>query len=107
MTGDAPTAKQVRDWARAAGLDVGTRGRLSPRLFAEYQAAHPPDSPVLRAGGAAAAGPSPASVVPAGRRSSAGSSGCGGHGTVVRASPAPGRRGTRTLPAPAVAQPRR
>ncbi len=35
----------IRDWARAAGLTVGERGRLSPEIIAAYHAAHAEQSP--------------------------------------------------------------
>lgn len=34
-----PTAATVRAWAKANGIPVGQRGRLSPQLVAQYQAA--------------------------------------------------------------------
>ena len=35
-----PSAAQVRAWARAAGLDVGDRGRLPPKVIVAYTAEH-------------------------------------------------------------------
>ena len=38
--GDATSTANVRAWARAEGIPVGTRGRVPPELHAAYQAAH-------------------------------------------------------------------
>ena len=36
-----PATSEVRAWARSAGLDVPTRGRLGPDIWAAWRAAHP------------------------------------------------------------------
>lgn len=33
-------AKQIREWARSQGIEVGQRGRLHPSVIAAYTAAH-------------------------------------------------------------------
>lgn len=38
----APSAAEVRRWARGAGLAVAGRGRLAPEVWAAWRAAHPP-----------------------------------------------------------------
>ena len=36
----SPTTAQLRAWARAQGMEVGDRGRLSPAVLEAYAAAH-------------------------------------------------------------------
>lgn len=38
-----PGTKQLREWARAVGLDVSDRGRLKPEILAAWHAANPMD----------------------------------------------------------------
>ena len=35
-----PSASDIRDWARAAGMEVSERGRVSAQVRAAYEAAH-------------------------------------------------------------------
>ena len=49
-----PTTAELRAWARAQGMDVGDRGRLSPQVRAAWDAAHaatpapePPTEPLV------------------------------------------------------------
>lgn len=39
-TADGPTSSEVREWARAQGLEVSARGRVPAELHAAYEAAH-------------------------------------------------------------------
>ena len=52
-TNTAPSASEVRAWARDKGLPVGTRGRLSPELLdafhAEQSAASTKEQPAVHA----------------------------------------------------------
>jgi len=38
--GDGPSTADVRDWARAQGMEVGVRGRVPDELREAYAAAH-------------------------------------------------------------------
>jgi len=38
--GDGPSSSEVREWARAQGIEVSTRGRVPAELHAAYAAAH-------------------------------------------------------------------
>lgn len=40
-TASSPDPKAVREWARAEGLKVGDRGRISTEVVDAYRAAHP------------------------------------------------------------------
>lgn len=53
-----PTTAELRSWARAHGMDVGDRGRLSPEVRAAWDAAH-------GAGGPAATEAAPSRVAAA------------------------------------------
>ncbi|HYF73381.1 MAG TPA: Lsr2 family protein [Nocardioides sp.] len=39
-SGNGPSAKEIRDWARANGHDVPDRGRVSAEVREAYDAAH-------------------------------------------------------------------
>ncbi len=39
-TNDGPSSSDVREWARAQGMEVSTRGRVSAELHAAYASAH-------------------------------------------------------------------
>lgn len=39
-TGDGPSTAEVREWARAQGLQVSSRGRVPAELHAAFEAAH-------------------------------------------------------------------
>jgi hypothetical protein len=39
-SGDGPSTAEVREWARAQGLPVSTRGRVPAELHAAFEAAH-------------------------------------------------------------------
>ncbi len=39
-SGDGPSTADVREWARAQGLPVSTRGRVPAELHAAFEAAH-------------------------------------------------------------------
>lgn len=39
-SGDGPTTAEVREWARAQGMEVSSRGRVPAELHAAYEAAH-------------------------------------------------------------------
>ncbi len=39
-SGDGPTAKEVREWARANGWELSERGRVSSEVRQAYDAAH-------------------------------------------------------------------
>jgi hypothetical protein len=39
-SGNGPSPKEIRDWAREQGMDVPERGRVSADVRAAYEAAH-------------------------------------------------------------------
>jgi len=41
VTSDGPSSSDVREWARAQGMEVSARGRVAAELHAAYAAAHP------------------------------------------------------------------
>jgi hypothetical protein len=45
--GDVPTS-EVRDWARAAGMEVSDRGRLRPEIWDAWRRAHPAETNLQR-----------------------------------------------------------
>jgi hypothetical protein len=45
---NSPSTSQVRQWARAQGVQVGERGRLPADLVAQYLAAHGGRAPKQR-----------------------------------------------------------